>query len=325
MSAMKWPQYSSESRPDSIYAHLPDVGRSDRQLIRHRPSKISCEQLDFSARMVNESSVLLCILRTPMPCHSPNHLRRLASLLSASTLALISPSLAQEEPAPAPAQKDPALEKYYVANGVYNRKLYPVAIQQYEAFLKEHPDHEKADLARRGLALSHYASKQYKEAIPPLAALLAKEKLDPSISRERLVMMHGQCLLITGEKDKAKELYVAELAALKTAAYQSAALGSICDVSFGNAKWDEVVSWSTKLLAGKPSAAQQARALYQQGYAHYQLKDPKAALTSLSAIKGLEADKVWLTRAMYLVGECHNQLKQYAEAEAAFEVDEEED
>ena len=94
------------------------------------------------------------------------------------------PALAQDEPAPADTGKDdPALEQYYVANGAYNRKLSPVAIQQYQAFLKDHPEHAKADLARRGLALSHYASKQYKAAIGPLTGLLAKETLDASLVR----------------------------------------------------------------------------------------------------------------------------------------------
>ena len=173
-------------------------------------------------------------------------------------------------------------------------------------------------MALRGLALSHYASKNYKEATAPLSALLAKKALDPTISRERLIMMHGQCLVITGEKDKAKALYVAEIANLKTPAYQTAALASICDVSFAASKWDEVVTWTTKLLAAKPSPAQNARGLYQLGYAQYQLKDYPKALAALAGIKAVNADKVWGTRAMYLVGECYNQTKKYPEAEAAF-------
>ena len=50
---------------------------------------------------------------------------------------------------------DPALDLYYGANGLYNRKLYPVAIQQYQQFLKKFPKHEKATHARMGLGLQH--------------------------------------------------------------------------------------------------------------------------------------------------------------------------
>ena len=225
---------------------------------------------------------------------------------------------AAKKDAPAAEKDDPALKQYFIANGAYNRKLYPVAVQQFEEFLEQHPEHPKADLARRGLALSHYATRQYKEAIPPLAALLAKEKLDETISRERLVMMLGQCFLITEEPDKAKELYVAELKNLKTAAYLAVALASVCDVSFGKSEWDEVLAWTGKLLAAKPSTAQSARTLYQQGYAHYQLKKPEEAIASLGKIAALEADKVWTTRAAYLLGECYNRQKDFEKAEAAF-------
>ena len=85
-----------------------------------------------------------------------------SSLLPFLSLAGYSQEEKEKAPAAAETQSkaDPTLEQYFVANGAYNRKLYPVAIQQYQAFLKDQPEHAKADLARRGLALSHYASKQ---------------------------------------------------------------------------------------------------------------------------------------------------------------------
>ena len=272
---------------------------------------------------MKKTAPLLVFFQTPLPRRTVTS-SPLSLLVVVSLLLCFSPpsSSQEEEPAPPAAkdgQNDPTLEQYYVANGAYNRKLYPVAIQQYQAFLGTHPEHAKADLARRGLALSHYASKQYKEAIDPLSALLGKEKLDPAISRERLVMMHGQCLLITGEKDKAKALYAAELANLKTPAYLHAALASVSDVSFGAAQWAEVVIWTGKLLGAQPSKAQAARGYYQQGYAHYQLKDPEKAIEALSKIEGLEADSIWITRGLYLAGECYNQLKKSQEAMQAFQ------
>ena len=170
----------------------------------------------------------------------------LPALLALALGAVLFPagrSAAQEDPAAkkepaaqeAPAAKDdPALEPYYVANGAYNRKLYPVAITQYEEFLAKHPKHAKADLARQGLALSQYALKQYEKAMPHLAALLARESLDEQISRERLVMLQGQCLLLTGKRDEARDLFVEEIDTLKADAYRAGALAAVCDVSFGN-------------------------------------------------------------------------------------------
>ncbi len=230
----------------------------------------------------------------------------------ALTLGVAPPTAAQE------AGADPELEQYYLGNGLYNRGAYPAAIKQYETFLAAHAEHPKADLARRGLALSLYALKQHEKAMPHLAALLAKEGLDESISRERLVMLQGQCLTLTGKKGEARDLFVAEIANIKNETYRTGALAAICDVSFGAREWGEVLAWSEKLLAAKPDKGQAARGLYQQGYAHYQSKAPDKAIASLSKIAGLGADKLWATRADYLLGECHNQQKKYPEAEAAF-------
>ena len=126
-----------------------------------------------------ENRASLGIFSDPLPRRTVTS-SPLSRLVVVSLLLCFSPPSSSQEEEPAPAkppaaqppaakdgQNDPTLEQYYVANGAYNRKLYPIAIQQYQAFLNAHPDHAKADLARRGLALSHYASKQYKEAIDP--------------------------------------------------------------------------------------------------------------------------------------------------------------
>jgi len=242
---------------------------------------------------------------------SPLFPRALAAVLAVSlTVAAVAP--AQE------AKDDPALEQYFIANGAYTQGLYAVAIAQYEGFLAKHAKHAKADLARRGLALSLYAMKQYEKAMPLLAALLAKANLDAAVGRERLVMVLGQCLLLTDRKDDAKKLFVAEAGNLKDEAYRTGALAAICDVSFGKAEWDEVLAWSGKLLGAKPDAAQAARGLYQQGYAHYQKMNPDQAIAALSKVAAFNADELWTTRAAYLLGECHNLRKEYDKAEAAF-------
>ena len=227
-------------------------------------------------------------------------------------VALLAPTslLAQEA--------DPALEKYYAGNALYNRKNYPVAVAQYEAFLKENGGHAKADLARRGLGLSLYALKQYDKAIPHLSALLSKGELDASISRERIVMLQGQCLMALGKKDDARKLFEAEIGNLKADSYRAGALAAICDACFGKSEWDAVVKWSGQLLGAKPQPEQAARGLYQQGYAQYQLKKPDEAIASLAKVAGLGADAGWKTRADYLLGECHNLKQDYPKAEAAF-------
>jgi cellulose synthase operon protein C len=215
-------------------------------------------------------------------------------------------------------EKDPALEEYFVANAAYNRKLYPVAIGQYESFLKKHATHPKADLAHQGAGLSQYALKQYDKAMPHFAALLAKENLDAEISRERIALLQGRCLMFTNRQDEAKSLFVAELGNLKDPAFQTVALVAICDVSFSKAQWDEVLAWVPKLLAAAPDPNQAARGLYQQGFAQFQLKKYGEAVAPLEKVAELGADAAWKTRAAYLLGESHNMLKDFEKAELAY-------
>ena len=89
------------------------------------------------------------------------------------------------------AASDPALEEYFIANAAYNRKLYPVAVAQFESFLGKNGNHAKADLARRGLALSFYALKLYEKAMPHLDTLLKKPRLDKEIGclRVRILLL----------------------------------------------------------------------------------------------------------------------------------------
>jgi len=218
----------------------------------------------------------------------------------------------------AQAADDPALEPYFIANAAYNRKLYPVAVAQYQSFLQKNGAHPKADLARRGLALSLYALKQYGKAMPHFATLLAKPKLDRSISRERLIMLQSKCMLNTGKKDEARKLFIEQLKNLRTASYKTLAHAAICDVAFEKSEWDKVIEWTAKLAATRPDPDQAARGLYQRGFALYQTEKTKEAAETLAKVAALKATPEWKTLAAYLQGECHTSLKEYDKAEPAF-------
>ncbi|MFP6874287.1 MAG: tetratricopeptide repeat protein, partial [Verrucomicrobiales bacterium] len=215
-------------------------------------------------------------------------------------------------------KKDPALEQYFIATTAFNRKLYPVAVSQFEGFLEAHGTHAKADLGRRGLALSLYALKQYDKALPHFALLVADEELDATINFERIIMLYGQCMMLTGKRDEAKELFVAQIKKLKSESFRTAALAVICDVSFSSKAWQQVGQWSEQLLTAKLDDEQRARGLYQQGYAYYQMKKTAESVAALSKIAQLKANKLWNTRANYLLGACYNLLKQHDKAELAF-------
>ena len=242
---------------------------------------------------------------------SLSHRWQFSGLLAACVL--LSPPLSAQE-------KDPALDLYYVANGAYNRKLYPAAIGGFEQFLQKHQNHPKADLARRGLALSLYAQKQYDKAVPHLNALLGKGNLPEEISRDRLSMIQGQCLLRSGKQDDAKTFFIAEAKTLKNPAFKATAHAAISDICFSKRQWEEVCKWTAELLAGQVTPDQAARGLYQQGFAFYQLKKHKDAIASLEKVFPLKADAQWKTRSSYLLGECATIEGEHQKAEEAFQT-----
>ncbi len=214
--------------------------------------------------------------------------------------------------------KDPALDLYYLATGAYNRKLYPAAIGGFQEFLQKHAKHAKADQARQGLALSFYAQKQYAQAIPHLGTLLAKSNLPKEISRDRIILMQGQCLLRSGQKDQARAHFIKEEGKLQNPAYKASALAAICDICFGKHEWDQVDTWTTRLVQAKLTPDQMARGLYQQGFANYQLKKHEKAAGILEKVTPLTANAIWKTRSSYLLGECYTIVKNHEKAEPAF-------
>ena len=218
------------------------------------------------------------------------------------------------------ASADPALEKYFTANAAYNRKLYSVATTQFENFLKLHASHPKADLAKQGLALSHYALKNYDNAIPYLSQIISNNNLDKTINRERLIILQGQCLLQTSQKNKAKELFIGEFNSLTNSKYKNSANALIIDISFGNSDWDDVIKWASIIRESKPSTDQLTRALYQMGFAHYQKDQIPEAIKALNSSGENSISKKWQTRTAYLLGECFSKNQQLEEAEKKFTI-----
>jgi len=219
---------------------------------------------------------------------------------------------------PLQGKDDPVLEEYFIANAAYNRKLFPVAVAQFESFLSKNGNHAKADLARRGLALSFYSLKLYEKAMPHLDTILKKPRLDKEIDRERIIMLQGRCMLNTGRKDDARKLFIDQQKDLKNQAFKVAALAAICDVSFSKSEWESVIEWTGKLASAKPSPDQAARGLYQRGLAFYQLKKHKEAAESLAQVADLETSDQWKVMSAYLQGQSHLNLNEYEKAEPAF-------
>ena len=214
---------------------------------------------------------------------------------------------------------DPALELYYSANAVYNRKQYPLAIPIYNEFLSKHGKHQKSQLARYGLGMCQFALKEYDQAIPQFEALLEEKNLDAKISRERLLLLHAQCLLFTNQKDEALKRLLASADTFKPGVYRTGVLAAISDLYFSKSDWPNTISWAKQLREANPSPAQSIRAGYQEGYALYQLNKLPEAIAILDETKAQAVaakDEAWTKRIGQLLGGCHISNRDLDKAEA---------
>jgi len=101
-------------------------------------------------------------------------------------------------------KNDPALEVYFSANALYNRKLYSLAKEEYEAFLKKYSSHEKASRAKLGLALCHYALGKKNKAEPLLSELVEENDLE---NQQEIHNLWGQCLLSIEKFEEAEKAF----------------------------------------------------------------------------------------------------------------------
>ncbi|MEM7229237.1 MAG: tetratricopeptide repeat protein, partial [Planctomycetota bacterium] len=99
---------------------------------------------------------------------------------------------------------DDALRSYYSGNGFLNRELYDLAAREYEAFLDAAPFHEKAVVARYGLAVSLVRLGRHADAVGHLEQLVGVNNFE--YAAESLMML-GQSRLALGEYAKSANAF----------------------------------------------------------------------------------------------------------------------
>jgi TolA-binding protein len=241
------------------------------------------------------------------------HYSRGWTLVAICFLAVASGIVAQE--VAKPAAEDPGTDRFFSANALYNRKLYVVAVKEYDDFLKQFPDHNKAEQARYGLALSLYTLGRFKDAEPILVGLIERAKVgDPM----HLSLLLGQCRIRAGKFAEAEEAFEVVVSGT-SGKHKPAALAGLTETMFAQGKWEQTVARAGNLKKLDPHGPFTARALYQQAYAHQQLRQYEPAVETLDELSRTATNEVaFAGQVVFLLGECYREMGRFDDAATCY-------
>ena len=177
-------------------------------------------------------------------------------------------------------EDDLALEQYYAANGLYNRKLYELAAREYSDFLASYPGHEKTTKVRLGLALSTFGMGKYDEAEPMLETL---SSVVQGAERTQIHLIWGQTLLTLNRSSEATQAFEEGLSGSDLGSRESL-LAGLVEAHYQGADWPNVVKWSRVLAELAPNGSHTWRASFQGAQALFELKQFEQATEALQAL-----------------------------------------
>jgi len=238
-------------------------------------------------------------------------------------------------------------------DGFFLRKEYDFAIDEYQSFLKQFPDHKEADRARYQLGECHYRLKKYDKAAEVFGVLSARKPA--KALRVKTLYRLGECRAQLQEFDKAAAAYGELVGMAPKDRLAPAALYSQSEAYYGLKKYREAAAACQKLVEAYGDSKYAPVALYSLGWARFELGEygdavkafegvvaqyPKEAFAGQSQLKAGECffkqkefrkalaayAKVvedfpgkWSDEALMGAGSCHYELKAYGEAARAFE------
>lgn len=239
-------------------------------------------------------------------------------------------------------QEDKSTEKYYVANALYNKGLYKLAITQYNTFLDQYPDSSKFLSGKLGLALSYYGLAQFDKAEPIFAELADNEKAPQQQLVHNLL---GECLLNAGKPAEAeiafrwcvehgKERLYMELPGIEQKHLESPniSMATVNDLDplersyaglieslYQQSKWNQVIAFTDELLKIAPKSEFANRAKLLTALAYYELKEYKSSIASLDPIFSSK-DTKYIAQAYLLLADCHFKLGKAEEAKKNYNI-----
>jgi TolA-binding protein len=223
----------------------------------------------------------------------------------------------------AQAQSDAATRQYAVAVGLQNRKLYDLAGEEWDKFLKQFPDDPRQDKAKHYLGTCYLQAGKPDQAIALLAEVVTKypklELLDATYLN--LGVAQYQRAQKSGKAEdyaRAKEAFATLAQKFPKSEHLPRALFYRGEADHHQGKSAEALASYTELIQKYPEHELAADALYALGVGQETLKQLDGAAASFASFLAKHPRHRFATEVRMRLGEARFEQKKYAEAAKLF-------
>lgn len=203
------------------------------------------------------------------------------------------------------------LRDYLGGNGLLNRGLYELAADEYRKFLKEHGEHEKAPLARYGLAVCLYHREDYEAAGAELVPLTG---LSDFPFAAEVLAMSGQCHLTRGRYEPAAEMFRRLLSKHRGHDLADDAAALLVETLYLDGKYDEAVAAVRRFEKRWPNSPLGERVMFFGGSGHMGQGDWPAAIARFSLLLKDHPKSRFGEQVEFLLARCHDRNNALDEA-----------
>jgi cellulose synthase operon protein C len=221
---------------------------------------------------------------------------------------------AQENGAVAPVPGQAQLD---FANGLFHRGFHEEAIDEYEVYLKAHPDSAQAPAALYRLGEAAIAVAKYEKALDALDRLIAL-KPDAEL-RWKAELSRGEVLYYLDQYGEAAETLEPLTDGKIPEANRARAMYYLGRAQQGRGDMDSALAVLRTLAESMPDTAIAPYARYQLALVHVGREELERAALEFSAVANSKADAELRMESRYRAAECYDRLGWFSAAAGAYE------
>ncbi len=208
---------------------------------------------------------------------------------------------------------DPAEDQFNFAEGLFIQQDYASAIEEYEGFLKQFPDHGKAGTAALRIGECHFRGNAYDKAAPAYESALAKYPQAPDASLGWYNL--GRSYLELKQPARALPAFRAAGKSEQATLREESAVGAgVCLVQLE--KWEEAARHYGDFLKTWPGSSHRADLLFTLGWVLIQDGRHGEAIAPLTELIEAFPEYASLDRARLALSDAYTETGKFAEATA---------